>query len=148
MVAGYANLPAEVFLDTSFVVALAARTDENHGLALEVAQALKSSRTRIVTTQAVLLEIGNTFTKAPYRQAACSIRANLGSDPSVTILPVTDALLGRAWRLFDERADKEWSVTDCLSFVVMSDLGLNLALTADHHFKQAGFRAILREYVA
>ena len=148
MATGYPNLPAEVFLDTSFVVALAARTDENHSLALEIAQALKSSRTRIITTQAILLEIGNTFTKVPYRQAATSIRENLLSDPSVTILPVTDALLGRAWNLFAERIDKEWSITDCLSFVVMSDLGLSLALTADRHFKQAGFRAILREIVA
>ena len=136
--------PAEVFLDTSFVVALAARTDENHQLSLEVAQSLRMARTRIVTTQAVLLEIGNMFTKSPYRHAAISIRANLRSDPSVTILPATEALLDRAWDLFARRPDKEWSVTDCLSFVVMTDLGLQLALTADHHFEQAGFQAALR----
>jgi uncharacterized protein len=41
------------------------------------------------------------------------------------------------------RRDKEWSLTDCISFVVMKERGLTEALTADHHFEQAGFKALL-----
>jgi predicted nucleic acid-binding protein len=45
------------------------------------------------------------------------------------------------------RADKAWSLTDCISFVVMSEHGLSEALTADVHFEQASFRALLRDPV-
>jgi len=47
--------------------------------------------------------------------------------------------------LYARRPDKSWSLTDCISFVVMTDRGLTEALTGDHHFEQAGFRALLRE---
>ncbi len=99
----------------------------------------------MITTQAILLEVGNAFAKPPFREAAITIQQNLAADPYVSILPVTESLLRRAWSLFAERKDKEWGVTDCLSFVAMHDLGLTVGLTADHHFEQAGFRAILRE---
>jgi len=46
--------------------------------------------------------------------------------------------------LFDSRRDKAWSLTDCISFVIMWRDGLDEALTSDHHFEQAGFRALLR----
>ena len=145
MVTGLPNLPPEVFLDTSFVVALAVRTDENHARALKVSQILRVSRTRLITTQAILLEVGNAFAKQPFREAAITIQGNLAVDPHVSIFPLSEPLLRRAWSLFAERKDKDWGITDCLSFVVMRDLGLTLGLTADHHFEQAGFRAILRE---
>ena len=44
-----------------------------------------------------------------------------------------------------ERSDKSWSLTDCISFVVMGEHGITDALTGDRHFEQAGFRALLRE---
>ncbi|MFV9677847.1 MAG: hypothetical protein ACNYVW_09390 [Methanosarcinales archaeon] len=43
--------------------------------------------------------------------------------------------------------DQEWGLTDCISFIVMGNPGLTDALTADEHFEQAGFRALLRENV-
>ena len=50
----------------------------------------------------------------------------------------------RGLRLYEERPDKEWSLTDCLSFVVMKDENLREALTGDQHFEQAGFIALLK----
>ncbi len=145
MVTGLPSLPPEVFLDTSFVVALAVRTDENHARVLRTSQVLRPSRTRMITTQAILLEISNAFANQPFRKAEITIQENLAAGPHVSILPVTETILRRAWSLFAERKDREWGVTDCLSFVAMHDLGLTVGLTADHHFEQAGFRAILRE---
>jgi len=54
-----------------------------------------------------------------------------------------EALVQRALRLYDERPDKEWSLTDCLSFLVMERQRIRDALTTDHHFEQAGFRVLL-----
>jgi len=53
-------------------------------------------------------------------------------------------LYQRGINLYAQRPDKEWSLTDCISFVVMSDRGITEALTGDHHFEQAGFRALLK----
>jgi len=54
-------------------------------------------------------------------------------------------MFSRAFELYSERPDKDWSLTDCVSFVLMKEQALDRALTADIHFVQAGFRALLRE---
>ncbi len=61
------------------------------------------------------------------------------------MIACTGTLLQSGWRLYGERLDKDWSLTDCMSFAVMKRAGLSEALTADHHFLQAGFRALLLE---
>jgi predicted nucleic acid-binding protein len=67
----------------------------------------------------------------------------LRSDPSLTIVPTSELLFGRGLQLYSARQDKEWSLTDCISFIVMEEYGIHDALTGDHHFEQAGFHAVL-----
>lgn len=50
-----------------------------------------------------------------------------------------------AWSIYKSHADKQWSLTDCISFVAMRRVSITDALTFDHHFEQAGFRALMRE---
>jgi predicted nucleic acid-binding protein len=66
------------------------------------------------------------------------------AQPNFHILPCTDDLLRQGIEFYDQRPDKEWSLTDCLSFVVMGRENLREALTGDHHFEQAGFTALLK----
>lgn len=134
---------SKVFLDTSYAVALSARTDENHNRAVELAEELEASGTHFVTTRAILLEIGNALAKVRYRDAAVRLLNALENDPRVEIVPASDELYRRALEIYRDRPDKEWGLIDCMSFVVMSDQGLNDALTADIHFHQAGFRTLL-----
>jgi uncharacterized protein len=68
----------------------------------------------------------------------------LEADQSVTIVPASDDLFRRGVDLYRQRPDKDWPLTDCLSFVVMNDHGATEALTGDHHFEQAGFQALLK----
>jgi len=63
----------------------------------------------------------------------------------IIICSVSLKLFTKAVKFYSERMDKEWSLTDCISFVVMKERKLTTALTTDHHFEQAGFRALLRE---
>jgi uncharacterized protein len=135
---------AEVFLDTSFAIALSAVTDQNHARAVQIAEQLELSNTRLVTTQAILLEIGNSLSKQRYRSAAISLLDSLSSDPNVEVVSLTDALYKAAFNLFRSRTDKEWGLVDCVSFTVMQDRRMTEALTADDHFNQAGFKALLK----
>ena len=132
-------------MDTSYALALSAPTDEFHARALRLADELEAARARLVTTKAVLLEIGNALSRQRYRAAAVRLLGSLEADPSVEVVGLSDDLFARAFDLYGSRADKEWGLIDCVSFVVMTDRGLTKALTADEHFPQCGFRALLRE---
>ena len=81
-------LSASVFLDTAYAIALASSTDEHHHQALALADELEAGGTRLVTTWAVLLEIGNALSKIPYRHAAVQLLFSLQSDAKVEIVPL------------------------------------------------------------
>jgi predicted nucleic acid-binding protein len=135
----------EVFLDTSYALALSAPTDQHHVRALRLADELEAARARLMTTRAVLLEIGNALSHRRYRPAAVELLRALEADPSVVRIALTEELYTRALELYGSRMDKEWGLIECASFVVMSERGLTKALTADEHFQQSGFRALLCE---
>jgi uncharacterized protein len=135
----------ELFLDTSYAIALSTPRDQFHARAINLASEIKKSQARLVTTRAVLLEIGNSMSRLRYRSAAMGLLWMVEADPMVEVLPMSEELYTRALELYCDRADKEWGLTDCASFVVMSDRVLTLALTADEHYRQAGFRPLLRE---
>jgi len=126
---------AEVFLDTAYAIALSSPTDLFHQRAVQLADELKSAGTRLVTTRAILLEIGNALSRQRYRRAAAMLLDSLEADPRVEIIPLSEQLYTRVSQLYRERPDKEWALTDCVSFVVMEDRGINEALTTDEHFQ-------------
>jgi len=134
---------SKVFLDTSYAVALSALNDQNHQRAVDLAEELETSGSHFVTTRAVLLEIGNALARVRHREAAVKLLTALGNDPKVEIVGASDELYLRALAMYRDRLDKEWGLIDCMSFIVMNDKGLTDALTADKHFQQAGFHALL-----
>jgi hypothetical protein len=109
----------EVFLDTSFAIALSSVTDQNHARAVELANQIESNSIRLVTTQAILLEIGNALSKQKYRAAAIQLLESLEADPSVEVVLLTNSLY-LAFDLFKKREDKEWGLVDCISFIVLT----------------------------
>ena len=135
----------EVFLDSSYSVALSSITDQHHERAVEISETLESGGYRLITTRVVIIETGNALAKLRYREASIALIASMESDPSIDIVPLSESLYKRAFDLYRQRADKEWGLTDCISFTVMKDRGLNEALTADEHFRQMGFQALLLE---
>jgi len=138
-------MQAEVFLDTAYAIALASPNDLFHSQAILLADRLEAASTRLVTTHAILLEIGNALSKQRYRNAAVRLLAALKADPKIEIIPLSEQLYSRALQLYGERPDKEWGLTDCVSFIVMQDRGMTEALTTDEHFQQAGYQALMRE---
>lgn len=130
-----------VFADTVFYVALLSSRDALHDLAVKF---LAGYSGRIVTTEFILLEVAN-FNACPSdRQRFVDLVTQIRSDPLTELIPSTSDLFMRGRDLFAKRPDKYWSLTDCTSFVVMTDQKLTDALTADEHFEQAGFRILLK----
>jgi predicted nucleic acid-binding protein len=134
----------EVFLDTSYAIALSSEKDRFHNKALELADQLEADRSVLITTRPVLLEIGNALSGLRFRKSAVLLLDSLENDPNVGIVSLTDALYQQGVRFFRKRMDKAWGLVDCISFVVMSERKIQNALTADDHFRQAGFRAMLQ----
>jgi uncharacterized protein len=137
-------MKGEVFLDTAYAVALSSSNDLFHQRALHLADEIEAAGVRVVTTRAVMLEIGNAFSRQRRRPAAIELLDSLEADPGAEIIPLSEQLYGRAWQLFRERPDKEWGLTDCVSFIVMQDRGMTEALTSDEHFRQAGFHTLMQ----
>ncbi len=133
----------KVFLDTSYAIALSVPKDQNHKKALHIADLLEANAVTLVTTRAIILEIGNALSPLKYRQAAIELLESLEEDPNVKVIPITEQLYQRGFQLFKDRTDKEWGIIDCMSFVVMGDNDIDTALTADKHFQQHGFKALL-----
>lgn len=98
----------------------------------------------MVTTEFVLLDVANFCLSGGQRAVFLRLVANLRRAPAVEIVPASAGDFQRGIDLFAARSDKGWSLTDCISFAVMQERGLTEALTADEHFEQAGFRALLR----
>lgn len=138
-------MPADAFfLDSSYVIALAQTTDEHHRKAVELTVGIETQQMNLVTTRAVLLEVGGALSRVRIRQDAIRLINSMQTSSRVEIIPLTEDIIGRGWNLFCQRTDKDWSWTDCISFVVMSERKFTEALTSDQHFEQAGFTAWLR----
>ena len=131
-----------VFADTSYFLAFLGEKGRLHERAIAWTKALRGS---VLTTEYVVIKVGNSLTKGADRAVFTEFYQTLRKDDTIEIVPASTALQDRGAALFAQRPDKEWSLTDCISFLVMTDRGLNDALTGDRDFEQAGFRALLRQ---
>ena len=130
------------FIDTVHILALLNPRDRWHRKAVELSQ---SVRAPLVTSHAVLTEVADALSHRNRRMWAFETIADLRSDPDVRCVAVDEKTFAAALALYRDRPDKDWSLTDCISFVIMREQQLSDALTADAHFVQAGFRALLSE---
>lgn len=130
------------FADTFYYLAMVNPRDQAHRLVMERAGSLLGP---VVTTAWVLTEVGDALAAPAFRLVFRDLMEELWTDEETEIVSASDALFRRGVEFIARRLDKAWSLTDCLSFVVMRDRGLVEALTGDHHFEQAGFRALLRD---
>lgn len=135
---------ARVFADTVYWFALLSPRDALHQKALEVSHTYKAKQ--ISTSEMVLTELLNSFGEAGQQRRSAIARAvaSLRDRRQVTIYPQTSQLFDNAFKRYQQKPDKHWSLTDCASFIIMEEENLIAALTHDQHFVQAGFQALLR----
>ena len=97
-----------LFLDTAYVIALSSAGDHLHDKAVQLAEELEAQQAQLVTTRAVMLEVGNALSKQRFRHAAAGLLQSLEDDPLVEIVSLTEDLYRRAFALFRDRPSKEW----------------------------------------
>jgi predicted nucleic acid-binding protein len=131
------------FADTFFFLALGNPGDAAHAAARDL---VTHDLTPLVTTAWVVTELADALAEPSNRPSFLRLLERLQANPDVEIIPPDPILFDRGLDLYSRRPDKAWSLTDCLSFVVMTERGLTEALTGDRHFEQAGFRALLRAH--
>jgi len=134
-----------VFADTGYWIALVNPNDGLHRKAKEVSQQLGALT--LVTSDMVLVEVLNMFAErgTHLRQAAVATVQAVAADPGIEVVPQTRRLFRDAYDLYRTRSDKDWSLTDCASFVIMDERQIGDALTYDGNFVQNGYRALLRD---
>ena len=128
-----------VFVDTSFVLALINERDQYHKHA--EALSFKFEESSLITTVAVLLEIGNALAK-DFRQEANTVIRLLRDSARVDVVQIDERLLEKALEIYEKYDDKTWGLVDCVSFIVMGERGLTEVLTFDIDFSAAGFTIV------
>jgi predicted nucleic acid-binding protein len=131
-----------VFADSFYYIALLNPPDRTHRAAVLATENLAG---RVITTTWVLMEVADAMSAPNLREIAHEFLIQLPDEPNTTVVVANDPWYWRGLNLYGRRPDKAWSLTDCISFEVMAEHGLTDALTGDHHFQQAGFRALLKE---
>jgi uncharacterized protein len=129
-----------LFADTFYFLALLNERDAAHRKAVT---ASRVPGLTVTTTEFVLMELADALCQPHQRSEVLTLWNVVETDPAFRLVRATAELVQRGMQLYRARPDKEWPLTDCISFVVMQDQGLSEALTADHHFVQAGFKALL-----
>jgi uncharacterized protein len=134
-----------VFADAAYWIATINPRDNLHQRATDVSAQLGNCI--IVTSEMVLVEVLNALASyGPHlRQAAERMVRMIMDDATTDVVPQTRNLFQNALVIYSDHPDKEWSLTDCASFVIIDQKNITDVLTSDRHFEQTGYRALLRE---
>jgi len=121
------------------------KRDQHRPAALRWKKWIEAQDAWLITTELVLWEVLNGLAKPPLRAGAAAIYRSCHEGPNAEVVSFDVERMRAALDTYQEHKDKAWSLTDCYSFLVMQERGITHALTPDHHFEQAGFRALLLE---
>ena len=133
----------KVFVDTAAWIALVNTRDSLHSRAQQVIRGLREQNALLVTSEFVFLEVANSLSAPAFRTQAIELIDGLRILPNLLIADADTTLLAEGMNLYRARLDKEWSLTDCTSFIVMQRELIAQAFTSGHHFEQAGFVILL-----
>ncbi|MEO1391140.1 MAG: PIN domain-containing protein [Cyanobacteria bacterium J06634_6] len=133
----------KVFVDTAAWIALLNNRDTYHVAALKVMTSLRQQNAFLVTTEFVLLEVADAFSQPSLRAQTINFIEGLPQFSALKVVPISRSLWLSGWTLYKQREDKDWGLTDCISFVTMAQEDVTQAFTSDRHFEQAGFVNLL-----
>ena len=113
------TLRRQVFVDTAAWLALINVDDDFHNLAKQVRRKLQQDNCSLTTSDFVLLEVADALTVPKVRTQTINFINRLRSLPGLKIVPISRSIFDAGWQLYSQRLDKDWGLTDCISFVIM-----------------------------
>jgi predicted nucleic acid-binding protein len=136
----------EIFADTAGWGHLVDPTQTHHSLAAALYRRERQRDRKFITTNYVINELVALLTSPLHipRTEVINFIESLKTSPHVEIVHVDASLDEQAWELLKKRSDKDWSLVDCTSFIVMKQRDITEAFTTDRHFEQAGFVLLLK----
>lgn len=130
------------FIDTGYILALELANDQHHSQAIAHWKSFTRSPFTLVTTSYIFDEVVTFLSSRGRHDRAVTTGKRLLESPAIELIFVNSNLFLIGWQYFQQHADKSYSLTDCISFVVMQQQGITQALTFDRHFLQAGFQKL------
>lgn len=130
------------FLDTSYILALEIVNEDAHQKVLQSWLTLAKSKPYVFTTTYIFDETVTFFNSRNLHSKAIEVGERLLKSPDIELIQIDNNLFRLGWQYFKKYKDKSYSLTDCLSFVVMEQQEIATALTLDRHFIQAGFQVL------
>jgi uncharacterized protein len=131
----------QLFIDTAFIQALLNSRDTYHSQAIALLPKVRNA-SEVWITEAVLTEVGNACS-AYNRDGAVKFIQQCYRTENIRVACIDTLLFRQAVDLYQSRPDKNWGLTDCISFIVMTQNNISEAVTTDRHFIQAGFCALM-----
>jgi predicted nucleic acid-binding protein len=135
-----------LFIDTSGWANLIDISQPFHTLSANIYQNTRSQKHKIITTSYIITELVALLAsplRIPRPKAIAFIQS-LKTSPYLEVIYISQEIDTKAWELLMQRQDKEWSLVDCSSFIIMQERKISESLTSDHHFEQAGFIRLLK----
>jgi uncharacterized protein len=130
-----------IFADAYYFFAILNPHDPAHAKAIDFS---RHNRDPLVTTSWVLTELADGLASTPRRGIFRRVMEDFEVNRANLIVPANSETFEKGVDFYHARPDKQWTLTDCISFVIMSEEGIAEALTGDRHFEQAGFKALLK----
>lgn len=134
-----------VFVDTAALIALGNKQDSFHPAAWQKQQALVKNQTQFISSDFVIAEFCNAFSRVKLRATAVQMVNSIYQSKAWTVISINEDLMAKSLALFTQMQDKEWGLVDCSSMIIARDNQINCIFTADKHFEQAGFEILLKQ---
>jgi uncharacterized protein len=128
-----------MFVDTGYLLVLEIANDQHHQVAAHHWQRIVTTLPSLVTTSYVFDKVVTFLNSRGHHAKAVQIGNDLLRSASLQLIHVDEGLFYEGWTYLQQHQDKDYSLTDCISFVVMQRLSINTAFAFDRHFVQAGF---------
>ena len=134
-----------IFVDTAALIALGNKKDAFHSLARQRQQELVKNQTRFISSDFVIAEFCNAFSRVKFRATAVQMVNGIYQSKAWTVIAINEDLMTKSLALFTQMQDKEWGLVDCSSIILARENQLDKIFTADKHFEQAGFEILLKQ---
>lgn len=133
----------DIFADTSGLYAILVSSDDCHKKACQILKNASEKKIRFIVTDYILDETATLLRARGHTVSATDLFETIVASRACRIEWMDHDRFNHTKAFFSKHSDQDWSFTDCFSFVIMKELSIHDALTKDHHFTAAGFRALL-----